>query len=51
VANRAKAQDQARDLAGILTELQAGGATSLRQIAAGLNDQRIPTTRATRGGI
>jgi DNA invertase Pin-like site-specific DNA recombinase len=48
VVNRAKAQDQARDLAGILAELQAGGATSLRQIAAGLNDRRIPTTR---GGV
>jgi DNA invertase Pin-like site-specific DNA recombinase len=48
VVNRVKAQDQARDLAGILAELRAGGATSLRQIAAGLNDQRIPTAR---GGI
>jgi DNA invertase Pin-like site-specific DNA recombinase len=45
VVNRVKAQDQARDLAGILAELRAGGATSLRQIATGLNDRRIPTTR------
>jgi DNA invertase Pin-like site-specific DNA recombinase len=43
--NRAKAQDQARDLAGTLAELRAGGATSLRQIAAGLNERRIPTAR------
>ena len=45
VVNRVKAQDQARDLAGSLAELRAGGATSLRQIATGLNDRRIPTTR------
>jgi DNA invertase Pin-like site-specific DNA recombinase len=45
VVNRTKAQDQARDLAGMIAELRAGGAASLRQIAAGLNDRGIPTAR------
>jgi len=45
MVNRAKAQDQARDLASTLAELRAGGAASLRQLAAGLNDRGIPTAR------
>jgi Recombinase len=33
------------DLAPTIAELQAAGATSLRAIAAGLNERRIPTAR------
>jgi hypothetical protein len=33
------------DIAPIIAELQAVGATSLRAIAAGLNDRGIPTAR------
>jgi DNA invertase Pin-like site-specific DNA recombinase len=44
-ANRAKATARATDLAPIITELQAAGATSLRAIAAGLNERGIPTAR------
>jgi hypothetical protein len=35
----------AADLAPIIKELQAAGKTSLRAIAAGLNEQGIPTAR------
>jgi Recombinase len=35
-----------RDLAPIIKELQAAGKTSLRAIAAGLNDAGIPTARS-----
>jgi hypothetical protein len=36
---------RAADLAPIIKELQAAGKTSLRAIAAGLNEQGIPTAR------
>jgi DNA invertase Pin-like site-specific DNA recombinase len=36
------------DLAPIIKELQAGGATSLRAIAAGLNERGIPTANGGR---
>jgi DNA invertase Pin-like site-specific DNA recombinase len=46
VATRqAQASQRAADLAPIVQELQAGGATSLRAIAAGLNERSIPTAR------
>jgi hypothetical protein len=35
------------DLAPTIAELQAAGATSLRAIAAGLNERGIPTARGT----
>jgi DNA invertase Pin-like site-specific DNA recombinase len=36
---------RARDLAADIAEIQAGGAVSLREIAAGLNTRGIPTAR------
>jgi DNA invertase Pin-like site-specific DNA recombinase len=39
------ADDRAADLAPTIAELQAAGATSLRAIAAGLNERGIPTAR------
>jgi DNA invertase Pin-like site-specific DNA recombinase len=44
-ALRERTDARASDLAPIIKELQAGGATSLRAIAAGLNERGIPTTR------
>jgi DNA invertase Pin-like site-specific DNA recombinase len=44
-AVQARADAKAADLAPIIKELQAAGKTSLRAIAAGLNDAGIPTTR------
>jgi DNA invertase Pin-like site-specific DNA recombinase len=44
-ANARKAAAHAADLAPVISELQAAGATSLRAIAAGLNDRGIPTVR------
>jgi DNA invertase Pin-like site-specific DNA recombinase len=43
IAKRADAR--AADLTPTIAELQAGGATSLRDIAEGLNDRGIPTAR------
>jgi DNA invertase Pin-like site-specific DNA recombinase len=40
-----RADARAADLAPIITELQASGATSLRAIAAGLNQRQIPTAK------
>jgi hypothetical protein len=40
---KARADAKAADLAPIIKELQAAGRTSLRAIAAGLNDAGIPT--------
>ncbi|WP_354050561.1 recombinase family protein [Bradyrhizobium sp. LB12.1] len=40
-----KANDRAADIAPTIAELQAAGATSLRAIAAGLNEKGIPTAR------
>jgi len=44
-ALRARADAKAADLAPIIKELRAAGKTSLRAIAAGLNEQGIPTAR------
>jgi hypothetical protein len=40
---RAQADARTADLAAIVAELQAAGVTSLRAIAAALNERRIPT--------
>jgi DNA invertase Pin-like site-specific DNA recombinase len=40
-----RADTMAQDLAPIIKDLQAAGKTTLRGIAAGLNEQRIPTSR------
>jgi DNA invertase Pin-like site-specific DNA recombinase len=48
-AVRARATERARDVAPIIEQLQAAGATSLRAIAAGLNEQGIPTARGGSG--
>jgi DNA invertase Pin-like site-specific DNA recombinase len=40
-----RAAGRAADIAPTIAELQAAGATSLRQIAAGLNALNIPTAR------
>ena len=40
-----QARNRALDLAPTIQELHAGGCESLRAIAAGLNDQGIPTAR------
>jgi len=40
-----RASTRAADIAPTIAELQAAGATSLRQIAAGLNARHIPTAR------
>ena len=44
-AIEARAATRAADLAPTIAELQAAGATSLREIAAGLNARGIPTSR------
>jgi len=44
-ALQARTQARAADLAPIVKDLQAAGKTSLRAIAAGLNEQGIPTAR------
>src|SRR6516225_8624815 len=44
-ALRLRTAARAADLAPIVKELQAAGATSLRAIAAGLNERQIPTSR------
>ena len=41
----ARADARAADLSETIAELQAAGATSLRAIAAGLNERGIPTAR------
>jgi hypothetical protein len=43
LVNRAKAR--AADIAPTIAEIQAAGATSLRAIAAALNERSIPTAR------
>jgi DNA invertase Pin-like site-specific DNA recombinase len=43
-----RAMDRARDLAAVVEELRSEGCTSLRQIAAGLNEREIA---APRGGV
>jgi DNA invertase Pin-like site-specific DNA recombinase len=47
-ARRKVAQQRAADIAPIITDLRAHGATSLRQIAIGLNDREIPAPRGGR---
>jgi DNA invertase Pin-like site-specific DNA recombinase len=44
-ALQARTEARVADLTPIIKELQATGKTSLRAIAAGLNDQGIPTAR------
>ena len=44
-ALRSRADAKAADLAPIIKELRAAGKTSLRAIAAGLNDSGVPTAR------
>ena len=44
-ARQKRAATRAADLAPTIAELQAAGATSLRAIAAGLNERGIPTAR------
>jgi DNA invertase Pin-like site-specific DNA recombinase len=44
-ARQREAADRAADLAPVIAELKAAGATSLRAIADGLNAQNIPTAR------
>jgi DNA invertase Pin-like site-specific DNA recombinase len=39
------AQERSKDLAPIIADIRAAGASSLRQIAAGLNARNIPTAR------
>lgn len=45
LARAAGAAARAADLSGIVAEIRAAGATSLREIAAGLNARQIPTAR------
>lgn len=42
---RAKAASRAADLAPIIRDIRATGATSLRELAAGLNERSVPTAR------
>ena len=46
-ANARVAAERASVVGPVITELQAAGATSLRAIAAGLNERGIPTARGT----
>lgn len=42
-----RAEARAADIAPVIAELRVAGATSLRAIAAGLNEKRIPTSRGS----
>lgn len=44
----AMVKERTKDLAPIIADIQAAGASSLRQLAAGLNERGIPTARGTR---
>jgi Recombinase len=46
--SQARARNRATDLAPTLEELQAAGAESLRDIAAGLDERGIPAARGGR---
>ena len=46
-ALQTRAAARASDIAPTIKALQAAGATSLRAIAAGLNEQGIPTARGS----
>jgi hypothetical protein len=39
------AQERNKDLAPVIADLRAAGASSLRQIAAALNARKVPTAR------
>ena len=45
---RAKASQRARDLGDAVAALRLAGASSLRQLAAGLNESRVPAARGGR---
>jgi DNA invertase Pin-like site-specific DNA recombinase len=46
IASRTRESTEwAKDVRGIIVDIQAAGAKSLRQIAAGLNERTIPTSR------
>lgn len=45
VAPLRRAEASSADIAPTIAELEAAGATSLRAIAAGLNERGIPTAR------
>lgn len=46
IASRtAESTDWAKDVRGVISDIQAGGAKSLREIAAGLNKRTIPTSK------
>jgi Recombinase len=44
-SNKRIAAERAADIAPVIAEQKAAGATSLRAIAAGLNERGIPTAR------
>lgn len=46
-AMKAKADTRAIDLMGIIEEIRSNGASSLRELAAGLNARGIPTARGS----
>jgi DNA invertase Pin-like site-specific DNA recombinase len=46
-ARKARAEQRAADIAPTIRTLQEAGATSLRAIADGLNEKKIPTARGT----
>ena len=48
-SRRAKADRRAADVMPVITDLRASGATSLRQVAAALNERGIPTARDSNG--
>jgi hypothetical protein len=45
VLRGAKADQRAQDLAPVIEEVRAAGASSLRQLARGLNDRGLTTAR------
>jgi hypothetical protein len=45
ISRTAESTDWAKDVRGIIGDIQAGGASSLREIAAGLNERAIPTSK------
>src|SRR5262245_17087950 len=49
-ARQQRAMDRARDLSVVVEELRQEGCTSLRQIAAGLNDREIAAAASGRSG-
>jgi hypothetical protein len=47
-ARKARAKLRAVELAPVITELRASGITSLKGIAAALDERRVPTARGGR---